>query len=375
MSLCRTLMAALMALSLIGTADAEEDHRAWQHGVNVVQLGERWLVVWGSPGNPPRPNLGGDWQHDVYYAWLNAPSAGDVTLSDPKVLVARAEAQEPPSVAVNAAGTLLMTSEDGSDGINQYAGMWDSNLKVLRAYPFMVRRGGHSGHVAAMGDRFLISYGEDWVDHGGFLDRGTGKDIHVRIIENNGKRGKEIDIASGHRDGWPLVAGSDRNWMVVWQRYPDMTLHSVLVDAKGKLSSSREISQRMPIRYAYDLEFVPGLAAYVVAGSSGEAGFVARLNLSGEIENIQHGLPPMVSESRILTRCDGKQCIGVYPVRPKGVAVVRLSAGGTELLKLIDTTQEWDYMGTAGAFVTPERVVFATLTTSGIRLVSIALPR
>lgn len=83
-----------------------------------------------------------------------------------QVLVSRPEAQEPPSVAINAKGTILMTGEDGNGGINQHAGLWSSSLHVRRAYPMTIRRGGHSGHVAAMGERFLITYGEDWAERG-----------------------------------------------------------------------------------------------------------------------------------------------------------------------------------------------------------------
>lgn len=371
----RSFKAALLALTVASAAaaDVAEDHRAWQHGVNVIRVGERWLVVWGSAGNPPHPNLGGDWQHDVYYAWLGTTADGESALGETHVLVSRPEAQEPPSVAINATGTLLMSTEDGSDGINQFAGMWDASLRVLRPYPFMVRRGGHSGHVAAMGERFLIAYGEGWVERGGFLGRGTGQDIHSRIIEKDGKRRKETRIASGHRDGWPLVAASSRNWLVVWQRYPEMTLHSALVHASGRAAKPRQISRNMPVRYAYDVGFVPELMSFVVAGSSAEEGFVARVNLDGKLESIQYGLPPMASESRMLTHCDGGQCIAVYPVRPKGIAVLRLRQDGADLLKIIDHPHEWDYMGTSGAFVSPDRLVFATLSKTGIKLVTVTL--
>jgi len=35
-------------------ASNKEDHRAWQHGVDLIRVGGRLLVVWGSAGNPPR---------------------------------------------------------------------------------------------------------------------------------------------------------------------------------------------------------------------------------------------------------------------------------------------------------------------------------
>ncbi len=365
------LLLCAMALALFSrSVCAEEDHRAWQHGIDLVRVGEKLLVVWGSPGNPPRPNVGGDWQHDVYYAWIDNPAAGD-PLIEPRVLVVRPEAQEPPSTAINSRGTILMTSEDGNGGINQHAGLWNSSLRVLREYPFTIKRGGHSGHVAAMGERFLIVYGEDWAEGGGFLGRGTGKDIYARIVENDGTRRNEAIISSGHRDGWPLVAASDRNWLMVWQRYPGLTLQSALIDANGKPGPQRQISDGMPVRYAYDVEFASQLSSYVIAGSSGAGGFVALVGLAGEVIKMQRGLPPMASESRIVLRGDGAEIMGVYPVRPRGIAVVRLSADAIELVKVIEHPYAWDYAGTSGVFVGPRRVLFATLSTAGLRLITV----
>lgn len=367
------LVALGLAVGAGAVAEQAEDHRAWQHGIDLIRVGDKLLVVWGSAGNPPQPKLGSAWTHDVYYAWLNASAAAGATLIEPRILVSRPEAQEPPSVAINTLGTLLMTTEDGNGGINQQAGMWDSSLRAKRKYPLLIRRGGHSGHVAAMGERFLVAYGEGWVARGGFLGRGTGKDIHARIVEDDGTRQREIRIASGHRDGWPLVAGSDRNWLVVWQRYPERTLQAAMVDAAGAVTARRKIIDGLPLRYTYDVEFAPQIASFVVAGSSGDAGFVSLVSLTGDILRNRRDLPPMASESRLVLGWDGSQLIGVYPVRPRGIAVLRLSVDTIELVKLVEHPYEWDYAGTSGAFVAPGRVLFATLSTTGLHLISIDL--
>jgi hypothetical protein len=366
-------MTRLLACLLLFTAFAatgEEDHRAWQHGIDLLPVGDRLLLVWGSAGNPPRANPGGDWQHDVYYAWLDPR---EPRLPDPQVLVSQPEAQEPPSVAISAKGTVLMTTEDGNGGINQRAGLWDSALRVLRKYPFLIKRGGHSGHVAAMGDRFLVVYGEGWVERGGFLDRGTGKDIYARIVEDSGALLPETRIASGHRDGWPLVAASDRNWLVLWQRYPGLTLHAALVDANGKMAAQRQLGDRMPLRYAYDVEFAPQLGSFVVAGTSGDSGFVSLLSLAGKIVRTRKGLPPMAAESRLVLGQSGAQLIGVYPVKPRGIAVLRLSAEAIELVRVIDHPYMWQDAGTTGRFLSSDRVLFATLSTTGLQLISVDL--
>lgn len=371
--LARASLLFIFALLICGGAagEAAEDHRAWQHGIDLLRVGDKLLVVWGSAGNPPRPNLGGDWPHDIYYAWLTLPlpPGQQIPVLEPQLLVSRPEAQEPPSTAINARGTVLVTSEDGQGGINQQAGLWDSALQVRRPYPLMIKRGGHSGHVAALGERFLVTYGEGWVDGGGFLERGTGKDIYARIVEDDGSRRQEVRIASGHRDGWPLVAASDRNGLVLWQRYPERTLQAALLNAEGRVVWRRQISSDMPLRYAYDVEYSPQLDLFVVAGSSGADGFVSLVNREGEIVRSRKDLPPMTSESRIVLHHDGSQLIGVYPIRPRGIAVVRLSPESIERVKIIDHPYAWDYAGTTGIFITSQQVLFATLSMTGLHLI------
>lgn len=371
------LVLGVAALAAAAAPAADEDHRAWQHGVNLLRVGGKLLLVWGSDGNPPRGNPGAAWQHDVYYAWLDPLSTADAAALTPQVLVSRPEAQEPPSVAINAGGVILMTSEDGNGGINQQAGLRDSSLRVLRPYPFLIKRGGHSGHAAAMGDRFLVTYGEGWVDGGGWRGLGTGEKVFARSVDGEGRLGREIRLTPDHiahpRDGWPLVAGSDTNWLVVWQRYPELSLQAAVIDAAGTVIKRRQLMDGLPLRYSYDVQFAPQLAAYVVAGSSGDGGFVALLGVDGTVIRTQRGLPPMASESRIVLGQDGAHHIGVYPVRPHGIAVVRLSAGAIELLKLIDHATIWDYAGTTGTFVAPGRVLFATLSRSGVRIIPVDL--
>ena len=367
----RRLFLALIILSMeisVSIAGETEDHRAWQHGIDLIRVDGKLLVVWGSSGNPPKANLGSDWQHEVYFSWLDSES----TKINPQLLVSRPEAQEPPSTAINSKGTLLMTCEDGEDGINQRAGLWDSSLRVARNYPFTIKRGGHSGHVAAMQDRFLVAYSEGWVEDGGFLDLGTGKNIYARVVGEGGKLKPEtkvsVDDNPQHRDGWPLVAGSDRNWLVVWQRFPELSLQSALINATGRVVTRRKIIDNLPLRYAYDVEFAPQLEAYVVAGSSGDAGFLSLVSMNGEIIKTRQGLPPMASESRIVLGWDGAQLIGVYPIRPSGIAIVRISDDTVDLVKVINHPYRWDYSGTTGIFVAKDRVLFATLSTTGLHL-------
>jgi hypothetical protein len=129
----------------------------------------------------------------------------------------------------------------------------------------------------------------------------------------------------------------------------------------------------LPVRYAYDVEYAEALGVYVVAGSTGDGGFVSLVNTAGEVIHTRQGLPPMASESRIVLGWDGARLLGVYPARPRGIAVVHLTADAVELVKLIDHPYAWDYTGTTGLFLSPQQVLFATLSRQGIRLLRVDL--
>lgn len=368
-------LAALPAAVRAAAGDGrprDEDHRAWQHGIDLLRVDGKLLLIWGSAGNPPQPQLGGDWPHDIYFAWIESDVAAQVAVH-PQVLVARPEAQEPPSAAINSAGRILVTAEDGEDNINQRAGLWDAQLRPIRPYPYTIRKGGHSGHAAALGERFLVAYGEGWQEGGGFMDRGTGRDIHARILDNAGTPGPEIHLARGHRDGWPLVAASDRNWLVLWQRYAGLSLYGAVIEPDGRAAAERRIAVGLPIRYAYDVAYAAALGCYVVAGNSGAQGFVALLERDGRIRTMQGGLPPLASESRVLIGAAGGETLAAYPVAPQGVALLRLGQKEVRLMKMIEHPHRWDYIGTTGMFLGATRLLLATLSTQGVRAFTLDL--
>jgi hypothetical protein len=347
-----------------------EDHRAWQHGIELLRVEGRLLLIWGSAGNPPRPNLGGDWPHDIYYAWLadgDEARTGEVRIN-PQVLVSRPEAQEPPSAAINSRGRILVTAEDGEDDINQRAGLWDSRLRPLKPWPYTIRKGGHSGHAAALGERFLVVYGEGWEEGGGFMDRGTGRDIHARILDAEGTPGAEIHISRGQRDGWPLVAAGERNWMVVWQRYAGLGLYAAVIDTAGKTGAPQRIAEGMSLRYAYDVAWAAALKRYVVMGNREGRGFLALLDAQGKPVALQEGLPAIASEGRLVLRAAGEgEAIAAYPMMPSGVALLRVDTRGARQDRRIEHVHDWDYMGTTGLFMDGGRLLQATLSTRGVR--------
>jgi len=346
------------------------DHRAWQHGLDLVRVGSRHLLVWSSAGNPPQPVPGEEWQHDVYASWID-PYAPRL---DIRTLVAAPQGQDPSSTAVNASGRILVTYEDGERGPNQRAGLWDASLKPVNVHPILVRRGGHSGHAAALGDTFLVTYGEGWVKGGGDSDRGTGDDIWARVVEHDGTLGPEIAIAvdprRAYRDWWPVVSASDRNWLVVWQRYSTAALWGALIDAKGRVTKKFVITDDVVTdRYGvYGVRYLPSLQRYLVTGTKPGGGFAALLDTDGTVLVLRTGLPRPAPQSHVIAQSNAKAVRAVYPVVPSGVAVLDVGARSLRLDKVLEHAYRWDYMGTDGVFVTPDKVLFATLSREGVQL-------
>lgn len=368
-------LAFLLLLTFCGwihplAADTQKDHRTWQHGIDFVQVGNRSLLIWGSWGNPPTPLFGGNgnWQHDIYYSWIDKTNP---TIR-PQILVSTTEAQEPSSTAINDAGRILVTFEDGNGGeINQRAGLWDSNLKPVKDIQ-LVREGGHSGDVAASGNQFLIAYSEEWMDGGSFMNLGTGKNMLARIVSNEGVMGDEIEITldtdPNKREDWPLVAGSPRDWLIIWQRYPERSLQGALIGKEGSINKKIKIANNLKA-YHYNVAYVPKLDLYAVMGTNSQKGFIALIDHLGKIVATKTGLPPPVSESQIIfTDLSSEPVTAVYPVKPRGIAVINFSATKIKLVKKIPHSYRWDYMGTTGVMVTLDQILFATLSTRGVHL-------
>jgi hypothetical protein len=356
------------------------DHRQYLHGVNLIPVDERYLLVFSSNSYPPR--LGTRWDHDIFYSWIDP---ADPRL-DVQLLISHDEAQEPASAAVNAHGNILITNEDGSDGINQFASLWKPDLTPVVPYPdMMVRRGGHSGHAAALHDRFLVVYGEGWIQEGGVDNLGTGNDIWGRIIDGNGVPGPEIEISVGDdtRNWWPIAAASDAEALVVWQRYhseidedgntiESASLEGAIVDATGSVQSRLRIASTVDY-YVYDVQYVPSLRLFLVLGSDSDGGFGALVNPAGRIVARRHGLPRTIREAKTAITGGQTGTTAVYPAAPTGVAALALGKRSINLIDTIAGDMEWDSIGTDGVFVSPSKVLFATGSADGIDLISFDL--
>lgn len=342
------------------------DDRRFMHGVSLLKVGSQFLVMFSSHYYPPiDPDLGEEpWMHNVFYSWLN-PASPQLNVQQ---LFDRYEAQEPTSAAINSNSNIFVTTEDGFDGIHQYAGIWSSGLvNIIPFTNIFVREGGHSGHVAAASQRYAVAYSEGWVDGGGYENLGTGADVWVRFIEENGNMGPELAIAQG-RNWWPVI---DAWWdiaQVAWMEYTGATtfpkLKTARVTAAGTVSNVQDVVQ-LTEYYNYDIRWMPLIAKFLILGSNTTNAYAVLVNENGSIAYQNLTLPnKTIREARFAVN----ENTVVYPIAPTGLCVLDVTANSVSVRKTIPGGVTWSYIGTDGIFLDEDRVLFAGATPTGLKL-------
>lgn len=368
--------------SAIALPPANTDHREWMHGMDIVKHNGKDLVVFSSNNYLPTNPGGGEWVHNIYTGALDVCNPSSFA---PSVLVNAPLAQEPASAAVNSAGSLLVTAEDAqfSEYLDQTFGIWNSTLGPLKAYgqKLMSPQGGHSGHAAASGERFGVTFSDGWVDGGGVDGMGTGDDVFFKAVDPTGNQGMLINVAVGsNRDWWPVVAGSDNNYLVVWQRYGTAQPNSngtggkvmgAIVDQSGKIIKPAFDIFTSNKYYFHDVQYIPSTGQYLVVGSQNKAtnaGVAVLLNKDGSIVSTTTNLPNTIREGQTVINAQGTKA--VYP-GGTGAVVLDLTPANVTFNKQVAVNWNWDYMGTDGVFVGNNRVVFATGTQQGVKFLNV----
>lgn len=362
----------------MASASTESDNRAWIHGVNFINIGNEGMLIFSSNGyKPVKPK--DEWMHNIYYSWFNTEDT--VNTFHPKTLVNAEWAQEPASAAVDSNGYILVTSEDAEydqEALDQTFGIYDKNLNEVVKYgrKLMPPQGGHSGHASASGDQFLVTFCDGWIEGGGVDNLGTGDDIYSRIVYEDGTMSTLIktEVDENSRDWWPIVAGSDTEWLQVWQKYGEAqayggSLWGAITSKTGQVKKFKIIDNNK--YYYYDVCYVESLKVYMVTGSRIDGGFVSLIDKNGNIVASKTGLPYTVREAEtIVNEVDGV-VTAVYPTHPTGVAVIELTTNSIFLRKTVSENIMWDYMGTDGTFISDNDVLFATGTKSGIKFINV----
>ncbi len=358
---------------LLTVAATAADPRAYQHGIDFVPRsdGNYWLV-WSSSGNPPTgPLPSGNWPHDVYYSLID-PAAPTIT---PVTLIAYSEAQEPASSAISDDGRIMVTMEDGWTGCcDQRYGIYDSDFNPVAPYPRMVLDGGHSGHVVAVGNLFVVFFSEGWVDGGGVDDLGTGDDVLAKVYTTSGVVTRRVDVAVGSstRDWWPIVAASSDRAGLLWQRFVNgqiyaRLMYSVLDPTTGVLNPHALQLEAQVKYYTYSIEYISTIDRFLVLGAFESGGGFGRLvDSAGNVTAQTDALPPIVRESQSVVRESAGGAVVVQAISPSGAMVLSLTSSSITLAQTITDPYEWQYPGTDGIFTDPETVYMVSLSTSGL---------
>ncbi|WP_051138036.1 hypothetical protein [Burkholderia cepacia] len=346
------------------------DPRRFMHGIGVADTGNgrRW-VFFSSSGIVPRGALrNGNWPHDVYVGeWL----PGKPRLLRVHTFISRPEAQEPVSIAQNPRGDIFVTFEDGWNTpqvVSQRYGIYRRDLKPVKPYPNDVEAGGHSGHVAAVGERFVVFYSADWIDGGGVDNLGTGNGVYLKTYDAEGRVLNHVSVAPHRREWWPVVAGSPHRALLVWQKYiegsTDAGLEYAMFDpVTAKLEKLGPLNDAIQY-YVYSSAYVPEIDRFIVVTTTADnRGVAMLLDPDGRRLATLDCLPASVRESGI--GVDGTHAY--VPTRDGRLLTLALSPTGMSVSAVQRSPIPWGSTGIAGFPARSGTMHFVSLTPSGTR--------
>ncbi|MEZ0481315.1 hypothetical protein [Planococcus sp. SSTMD024] len=336
-----------------------EDTRKYAHGVSIIGNS----VLWSEKSYEQRKD---GWTHDIYIKEIGENHV-DTLVSNP-------EAQEPVS-ASSTVETSIITYEDGYDSTNnvsQRYKLYDDNWQLLHEATLL--DGGHSGHAASTNEHHILFWSHGWVNGGGVNDLGSGKDVVVSTVSNEGEVLHEIELSQrDDRDSWPMVAASDDNALLVWQQFNDDASKAVLQfaiydpEANELAVEPDELLPQVEF-YVYNATYVPEASQYVVAAQTSEGGTLLLLSKDGEVLD-QIDSPDLVREAAPAVQGNTL----VFPQLPADYFTVQISDDELQLNSSDSLDIDWGTSGTTGVFLDERRVYFATLDKEGLQEVTVEL--
>ncbi|WP_211655677.1 hypothetical protein [Planococcus alpniumensis] len=336
-----------------------EDTRKYTHGVSIIGNS----VLWSEKSEEQRKD---GWTHDIYKKEIGE-SQFDTLVSSP-------EAQEPVS-ASSTDETTIITYEDGYDSTNnvsQRYKLYDDNWQLL--HEGTLRDGGHSGHTASTNAHHVLFWSHGWVNGGGVNDLGSGKEVIVSTVSNEGEVLHEINLSQpDDRDSWPMLAASEDNALLVWQQFNDDASEAALrfavydPEANELTVTPTELLPQVDF-YIYSVSYVPEAQQYVVAAQTDQGGTLSLLSKEGELLD-QITSPRLVREAA--PAIEGNTL--VFPQLPANYFTVHISDDQLQLNSSDSLDISWGTSGTTGVFLDERRVYFATLNKEGLQEVTVEL--
>jgi hypothetical protein len=301
------------------------------------------------------------------------------------MIISAPEAQEPSSAAISPDGHIFITHEDGYNTQNVIAqryGVYDTNLAPILPYPQMVEDGAHSGHVAAVGNRFVIFYSNGWVDDGGVDNLGSGDNVLAKIYASDGKyqQAVEVCVSQATRDWWPVVAGSSTHAALVWQRfvndqtYADLVF-SLLDPATGALLKDQVVLEQQVKYYTYNVTYIPAVDRFLALGTyEAGGGFAYLLDNDGNVVASNKTLPAIVRESHSIVLNQSGSALVAQVTAPTGLMALAVTPTDVLLKTALAGDYEWRYTGIDGIFVNASQIYLVSLSENGLVDMTFSIP-
>ena len=368
------MLATLAAPCTQAAPGSQGDLRRFMHGVVALPAAQPgiYTIFFSSSGLPPRgADAQGNWRHDVYLLqWRGTDGAQ----GKPQPFIVRPEAQEPVSAARNRSGNIMLTFEDGwnaRDEVSQRYGVYDAALQPIKPYPQTAVSGGHSGHVAAVGERFVLFYSDGWVDGGGVDDQGSGNGVYLQVYDGQGEILQSLDVVDEQRAWWPMLAGGEHTALLLWQQIQadqqEGQLQMAVFDPQsGRLGARRVLASALQL-YHYNVAWLPAVSRFVVLASVKGQGVAWLLDGAGQLKASLHCLPATVREAGLSV--DGNT---LYTPTADG-RLMQLAVGpeGLQLQALLQASSgravAWRPLGSVGLPRRDGRQDWLSLTENGLQ--------
>lgn len=365
------LLVVIVFLGFTTLAHASDapDPRSFMHGIAAVQNGTGGArVFFSSSGLPPRgEDENGNWQHDIYVAnWQPGQK-----ISTPRPFITKPEAQEPVDAAQSEDGQIMLTVEDGWDtyyAVEQRYSVYDPHLRPVKPYPNTVSDYGHSGHIAAVGNRFVLFYSTGWINGGGVDNLGTGNGVSASIYESNGRLVRDLAVVAHGREWWPLVAGSAHKALLLWQGYIEgqtyATLKMSMLDpVTGGISPAQTLHNAVQY-YTYATSAVVSLDRFIITGTSADRkGFAFLIDTNGNITAKLDCMPAVVREAKMLVIGNA-----IYiPTADNRLLKLTASPDRLSLSGVMPSPLIWSTVGNLGLPDGPHNLHWFSLTPTGLQ--------
>lgn len=369
------LMMSILLVCQVYDVHASEDPRIYAHGINYLynEKTHQAYLIWSESYD--HPSTDEKWNHDVYYQKLDIANPQVTTKT---LLIHANEAQEPASASMTKDGQIIVSFEDGNDNgdyvLSQRYALYDANMNVIKAYPQTIALGGHSGHSASSATKHIVFYNNEWVDGGAYENNGTGRDVLVRTVDEQGHMSKKLSVsADGTRNGWPQVASSAHRSLLVWQRYKTGTSYVSLYYAlynpdtnklisihHQKIHKMNSLSMKF---YHFNVTYLSHIDCYLINATRTNGQSVLYLmNNQGKIIVKKTGLPGIVRESSPAIKQSAHSATLGFAKESTGAFVVHVTKSSITYKQSLKGSYHWTYQGTSGFFnKSGTQLCFATL--------------